>query len=227
MAASGELGYRSRASRCEGLLQLFVANSDGIDLLGYLAAPVDFKAIAGRSVRLLVLGAAPRDNITLRALSVTQRTRYQMDRTDVHPEETVEWNGDVLAKAVKPPGAAPLDPAKLGVLACSARCNDQPDTVYWPVLIEPRPPGRLALALVFRAGVRAANVTIQLEDDQGHHIELPTGLLVLQPDAVTVVPLPASLAPGTYRLVADARDTDSRAPVGTFAGRIVVPMETR
>jgi len=227
MAASGELGYRSRASRCEGLLQLFVGNSDGVDLVGYIAAPVDFKAIASRSAHLRVLGNAAREAVTLRALSVTQRTRYQMDRQDVHPGESIEWSGDILAKASQPPGAAPLDPAKLGVLACSARCSDQPETVYWPVLVEPRPSAGLVLTLVFRASRRATNVTIHLEDERARRFDLPTASLVLLPDAVTAVKLPENLVPGTYRLLVDARDSDSRAPLGTFVGRIVVPAEAR
>ena len=221
-AASGPLGYKSRSQRCEGLLQRFVSSSDSIDLIGYHAGNVEVRKLAKSSVTVTAIGAGGHEPVALRALSLTSRGRYQMDRENGHVGEPFDWSPEVAGQLIGSGPPATLDPAKVGLLACSLRCADQPETVYWPVAMGALPGGPLNLALLFRAGVKATRLSLQLERD-GKTTVVPAGGLALLPDAVTTIALPASLPTGLYKIVLDGRNDGNGAPLAAFVGTIFVP----
>lgn len=224
-AASGELGYRQRGTRCEGALERYVSNRANITLVGYHSGTLDFSRIRRVDNLLLVVGAQAGTPVALRAQSLTGQSRYQMDIAQVAPGLPIAWPLDVVRKAASSSMAANLD--AFAVVACSARCVDRPDTVYWPVSLADAAPGPLALKL--RAGTRANSVSVSLQPSAGgaKPRQWTAEGVGLSPNSVATVPLPVDLPGGAYELVVEARDARTREPVGALYATIVVPAATR
>ena len=221
-AASGDLGYQLRSTRCEGLLQRYVASSDRIDLVGFQAGEVDIAKV-GRSLQITAIGPGPHDTVTLRALSLTSKGHYQMDTDEAHLNQPFPWPGEVLQAALTGGGARIVDPAKLGLLGCSRRCTDRPDTVYWPVAMDALPRKPFDLVLLFRAEVRTSRLSLTLERAGDTSISISTRGLALSADVLTAIALPKDLPAGFYKADLEAREDSTRAPLGGFHGVIYVP----
>jgi hypothetical protein len=227
-AVSGPMGYQARGDRCEGLLRRFVGNSSAVDLIGYHVAGLGFATTSGEPLKLVAIGTDRQRRVTLRAMSLTSRAYYQMDRVDLAVMEEFVWpTADVLG-AVTNPASASVDPSKIGIVACSNRCSDRPDTVYWPVGVFPSKEnsGGFAYAVVLRSDTRARLVGMRLSSS-GREVDVPLPQAVLFGDGVTVVPLPAGLAPGEWNLTVEARDARSNQPLGTLLAVLAVPVWSR
>lgn len=220
-APSGELSYSARADRCEGVLPRYVGYGDNIELVGYGAGDVD---TAIPIVQVLVPEAAGAvDSLTVRALSLTARKRYQMDRT-LAGRGHYEWPLGLLRQAVSSPDIK-LDPATMGLVACTNRCANRPDTVFIPVLVaRAASVARPALTLKLRADVFATNVRARLQPrDGGSAIEPHLGRMELSPDDLSSVSLPTGLRPGEYRLEVRATNSQTMQQMSSLRVRIVVP----
>jgi len=228
-AADGDLGYKSRGPRCEGALQRFVSSQASITLIGYHRGTIDFGAIRrAPSLPLVVEGAGARDAIALRALSLTNQARYQMDSVSYKPGEPFIWPVDLLRKASALGATKAADIETLSVLACTSRCVDRPETTYWPVSTTPASSSQ-TLSLRVRAGVRSDSVTVNLKPkgSGASTFGWPAKGVSLTPDGVATIILPADVRPGTYELTIEARDTQTREPLGALYATIVVPPSAR
>lgn len=229
-AAVGDLGYRSRDGRCEGALQRFVSSQAAISLMGYHRGTIDFSAIRRNStLPLMVVGAGANGAIALRALSITSQARYQMDTASVELGQPFEWPVELLRKASSLSAAKAADIDALGVIACSARCVDRPDTVYWPVSMATVAAGAQTLAIKLRAGVRSNSVIVSLRPISGSASahRWPANGVSLTPDGVATIPLPPDLQAGIYELTVEARDAQTLEPLGALYATIVVPLVSR
>jgi hypothetical protein len=128
-AVLGPLGYQARGDRCEGLLRRFVGNSSAVDLIGYHIAGLGVATTLSQRMTLVAVGMDRQRRVTLRAMSLTSRAYYQMDRSGLALMEEFVWPTSEVLGAVTKPDSAVVDPSKIGLLACSNRCADQPDTV--------------------------------------------------------------------------------------------------
>lgn len=226
-AAEGELGYRLRlGSRCEGALQRYVSSASRIALVGYHQGTLDIRNAKLTSVPLTVTADARPGPVVLRAMSLTSQSRYQMDNIDVVPGRTFHWPIELVrqaAAATRGPGA---NLGALGVIACSNRCVDRPDTVYWPVAFTAEQASADdGLSLKLRSGVRAENISVTLEptaDASAAH-SWRVKDLALTPNGVATVALPAGQRAGLYRLTVDARDAETSEPVGALHATIYIP----
>lgn len=109
------------------------------DMIGYHRGTIDFNSIRkSTQLPLIVEAVGARDVIALRAMSVTSQARYQMDSVDFRPGEPFVWPIDLLRQASSLGATRAADVEAMGVLACTARCSDRPDTVYWPVSVSRR-----------------------------------------------------------------------------------------
>jgi hypothetical protein len=229
-AADGDLGYRSRGARCEGALQRFVSSQASITLVGYHRGTIDFGAIRRTpSVSLIVEGAGAKDVIALRALSITNQARYQMDSVKYKPGEPFIWSVDMLRRASSLGATKAADIETLSVLACTSRCVDRPETTYWPVSTATPASNSQTLSLRVRAGVRSDSVTVNLRQRGGGASTYgwPAKGVSLTPDGVATIILPADVHPGDYELTIEARDTQTREPLGALYATIVVPPPAR
>lgn len=220
-AASGELGYSARDDRCEGVLPRYVGYGDNIELVGYGAGDID---TATPNAQVVVPEAPEKaDSLTVRALSLTARKRYQMDRT-LAGRGRYEWSLRLLRQAVANPEIK-LDPATMGLVACTNRCANRPDTVFVPVLVEKAASAaRPGLTLKLRADVFATNVRARLQPrDGGSAIEPNLGRMELSPDDLSSVSLPTGLQPGEYRLEVRATNSQTMQQMSSLRVRIVVP----
>lgn len=231
-AAAGELGYKTRGGRCEGALQRYVSSQASIALVGYHRGIIDFGAVRRvATLTLIVDGEGNKGPIALRALSTTGQARYQMDSAEVGLGRPFDWSLELLRKASSLSAATAADLDALGVIACSARCIDRPDTVYWPVAlaITSVTGETSALTLKLRAGVRSDSVSMSLRPlvGGGQTRTWPVKNATLTPNGVVTVPLPGDLEPGSYELAVEARDARTREPLGALYATIVVPRPTR
>lgn len=221
-AASGDIGYRARGARCEGMLKLFVSNTPRIELVGYHYGKIALPP-AGASVAIQALGDKPNGQIAIRALRLTSRGWYQMDRANTTLGTVFPWPADVLVRAAGMRGDAALDLSATSLIACSNRCAERPDTLYWPIEIAGKRPDPPLLYLLLRSGVRATRVTVELAPARGAAIPVPADKAVLTADGVTAIALPANLAPGTYRLAVTAVDFSSDEALDALDATIAVP----
>jgi hypothetical protein len=120
-------------------------------------------------------------------------------------------------------GDAALDLSATSLIACSNRCAERPDTLYWPIEIAGKRPDPPLLYLLLRSGVRATRVTVELAPARGAAIPVPADKAVLTADGVTAIALPANLAPGTYRLAVTAVDFSSDEALDALDATIAVP----
>jgi hypothetical protein len=179
-------------------------------------------------VPLIVEGAGAKDVIALRALSITNQARYQMDSVESKPGEPFVWPVDLLRRASSLGATKAADIEALGVLACSSRCVDRPDTTYWPVSTSTPASNSQTLSLRVRAGVRSDSVTVNLKQRGGNsNYGWPAKGVSLTPDGVATIILPADVSPGAYELTIEARDTQTREPLGALYATIVVPPTAR
>ncbi len=200
--------------------------------MGYHRGAIDFSAIRRvATLTLIVDGEGGRGPVALRALSTTSQARYQMDSAEVGLGRPFDWSLELLRKASSLSAAAAADLDALGIVACSARCSDRPDTVYWPVALATAPATSEAsmLTLKLRAGVRSDSVSMSLRPlvGSGPMRTWPVKNVALTPNGVATVPLPGDLEPGSYELTVEARDARTREPLGALYATIVVPRSTR
>lgn len=221
-AASGDLGYRYRDSRCEGALKRFVASSPSIDLVGYHYGNLRLRANPVATVSIMAYGEGG-GTVYLRALSLTSRSRYQMDHVNTKFGEHFLWPVDVLDKVIKQRGETGVDASNIGIVACSNRCADRPDTTYWPVGTEPPSVSGNAVSLVLRAGVRATDVRVQLKGKDGKTVTVDASKSVLTADSVTLIALPNDISGGKYELTVSAKDFVSREPLDALYTTVYVP----
>ncbi len=219
-APEGPLHYALRDGRCEGALSVYVGQRGAISLIGYGTGVLNAELPAAT---LYMLPDAPVP-LTLRALSLTSRQRYQMDMLSTGPGP-MRWPLDLVRRARTDPHLM-LKPAGVGLLACSKRCASRPDTVYYPVALEgDGVTARLPPSLRLRADGYADAVQVRLRPYGSGGAMLPadTEGLELYPDDITSVPLPAGLTPGLYLLEVRATSLDSRQPLPPLLARIHVP----
>ncbi len=220
-AASGDLRYSALDDRCEGVLPRYVGYGDNIELVGYGAGDID---TATPIMHVEVLEAPGKaDSLTVRALSLTARKRYQMDRT-LAARGRYEWPLGLLRQAVSSPDIK-LDLATMGLVACTNRCANRPDTLFVPVLVaQVAGAARPMLTLKLRADVFAMNVRVRLQpQDGGSAIEPNLGRMELSSDDLTSVSLPTGLKAGEYRLEVRATNSQTMQQMSSLRVRIVVP----
>lgn len=212
--------YAYRDHRCEGVLPRYVGHGDNIELIGFFSGTFDAR---GPVAELYV---APTTAITavltVRALSLTSRLRYQMDAR-MGQDGKFRWPLMVLERARNDKNIA-LDMNSLGIVACSNRCSPRPDTVYFPMSSTQNPAGsRVGLSVRLRADVPATAVRLTLRPMAGGQaIENQFNRMTLTPDELTEMTLPA-LQPGEYRLDVRAINSESRQPMSPLLARILVP----
>lgn len=230
LAASGSLGYRQRGQRCEGLLRRLVGNSSAIDLLGYHAGTVDFDALRKQPLALFVLGEGADVQVSLRARMVTANSVYQMDSTPAKLGGQFPWPNDValaasLSQSDASDGRQSIDLNQFGVVACSDRCAERPKTVYWPVQTSTsRGAGSEALSLVLRSDAYGTHLLVRLKSEEaGTVTELKGNNPDLDPRGITVLQLPSTLPKGMYQLTVQAREKETRDPMGALFATIYVP----
>jgi hypothetical protein len=221
-AASGDLGYKYRDSRCEGALKRFVGSSPSIDLIGYHYGTLRLPSGSASTVPIVAYGDG-RGTVYLRALSLTSRSRYQMDHVNMKFGEPFPWPIDVLDKAAKQRGEAGVNASNIGLAVCSNRCADRPETIYWPVGTAPTSASGGVLSLVLHAGVRAVDVHVQLKGKDGKVETVDASKAVLTPDGVTQVALPDSLRSGSYELEVTAKDFVTRETLDALFATIYIP----
>lgn len=223
-AVDGELGYRARSGRCEGLLKLFVDNSDRIELLGYHYGNIALPP-RGEGLQVRAIGGGTAAPVSLRAIRVGARNWYQMDVAGAALESVIAWPADVIERIAKMRGDATIDLARLALLVCSNACRDQPDTTYWPVGAAGTQAGAPppALSLLLRSGVRATGVTLTLVDAHGRKHSLVPPPLGLTPDGVALVLVPPDLAPGAYGLTVTGVDFLTREQLATLHLKLIIP----
>lgn len=214
------LAYRDRSERCEGALPRFVSNAKEIRLVGYIAGEAPRLGVSPAGISLTIVGSPP-ETVALRALSLTSTYRYQMDTVTLKVGSVFVWPMDLVTQASRSGG---MDPRTLGVVACSNKCEDRPDTKYWPVAFSPTSsPGFSRVAVQLRAGVRAQHTRLKLAPVSGDTLSAqevagPT----LLPDSVATIELPRGLATGTYRFTVEARDS-ALQPLGLLQGILYLP----
>jgi hypothetical protein len=228
LAASGSLGYRPRGQRCEGLLMRLVGNSSAITLLGYHAGALNFDVLQKQPMALTILGEGAEAEISLRARVVTASSIYQMDSTAVKLGGQFPWPNDVALAAIVQSdagnGKRPLDLTQFGVVACNQRCAERPETVYWPVQGSPSQGEKdQTLWLVLRSDTYGTNLIVRLKSEDGTLTELKGTNPDLDPRGITVLPLKQALPAGMYRLTAQARDKETRDPMGALFATIYIP----
>lgn len=226
-AASGDLGYRVRGTRCEGLLRRFVASSPSVDLLGYQFGSIDLGAQDSRTISIVALGSEKERAVALRAMSLTSRIWYQMDSAEAKLGQPFTWPREVVvgASTLKPLPA--LDPTKLGLIACSNHCADRPDTTYWPVGLSGAVGGQAEMfSLLLRSDTRATALVVRLRTEE-KTIEIPVPGVSLFSDGVLRVRLPAGLIQGDYKLSVEARDERTDVPLGVLFATIHLPVKSK
>jgi len=213
------LTYAERENRCEGVLPRYVGYGDNIELIGFFLGKFnDSMPVAELSVGS---PAGQNEALTIRALSLTSRLRYQMDAL-VDANGKFRWPLALLGKARSDIG---IDTKAMGIVACTNRCANRPDTVYFPLSSaamddSARPP----LTVRLRADTSARAVRFTLRSVVGGPvIESQLGRQTLNPDELTEITLPSSLASGEYRLDVRATNSESRQPMSPLIARIVVP----
>lgn len=215
---TGALRYAPRRDRCEGALPRYVGRGEGISLIGYGAGGID---AAMQSAALTVPHGARHPALTLRALSLTSGKRYQMDMP-LSDHERYGWPLELVRRA-RSDQQLDLDPATIGVLACTNRCASRPDTVYFPVYVHHAGQAPRPLAVSLRAEDVAVGLRVRLLPfGAGRPIESVHGARELYPDDLTRIPLP-QVAPGQYRLEVRATSLDTRQPMPSLLVRIYVP----
>lgn len=214
----GTLRYAPRRDRCEGALPLYVGRGEGISLIGYGAGSIDADL---QSAVLTVPHGPAQPALTLRALSLTSRKRYQMDMP-LTDQERYGWPLELVRRA-RSDQQLDLNPATIGVLACTNRCISRPDTVYFPVYLHHAGQASQPLAIRLRAEDVAVGLRMRLLPlDAGRPIETDLGGLELYPDDLTTIALPR-LASGQYRLEVRATSLDTRQAMPSLLVRIHVP----
>lgn len=221
-AAAGDLGYRQRGSRCEGVLKLFVSNNEKIEILGYHYGKIEFPP-SGATLSIRVLGKQPTAPVVLRGIRLTSRSWYQMDSGKVQVGEIFPWPADVLARAFKAGGNAALGLQALALIACSNLCVDRPDTTYWPIELVEQHQRSASLTLLLRGTVRATGVVAEFTPTEGGTIPVPESNVVLTIDGVSAISLPSNMKPGTYKLTVTATEYGSGEPLEALHATIIVP----
>lgn len=218
---SGRYGYAARGARCEGLLKRYFGRGDDIEIVGYTAGAYSLTAPA---VEFSVQQSSAKfDTLTIRAMSVTSLSRYQMDAA-VKEGQTFRWPLELLLDA-KADQKIQLDLSTLAIVGCSNHCAIKNDTVYFPVAVHSgvgivRGP----LALKLRADVTAIDIRASLTGNTSTRpIALAPDFAALSPDSLTTFTLPAEIVAGEYRLEVRARNSSVARWMSTLVARIVVP----
>ncbi|MDR5806340.1 hypothetical protein [Caballeronia sp. LZ001] len=222
-ASDESYGYKMRGQRCEGELKNFVALTDGVSLVGYQQGAIAFDLRRNQTLTVEAVGDS-HESAYLRAMSVTSRARYQMDEEVVPLQSPVVWPMDVLKQAVEHSANGALDVSTIALSACSHRCADIADTVYWPVRALATASGDRELALFVRSATRAVDVTATLTSLNGDKISAKASAAA-NANLISAIRLPASLKPGRYRLSITAFDDELHVAMPAFYGTIVVPKE--
>jgi len=231
-AASGDVGYRFRGTRCEGTLRRYVSTATDIKLVGYHVGRPTLRVPGDKAASLVILASTVSEPVSLRATSLTSQFRYQMDSSAVVVGRAFHWPLDVVEQAATAgPGGKGLDLSTLGVVACNNRCSDRPDTMYWPVAFTVEAPSPTVRgSLVLRSGIRAEKLRLEIspvDTAKGTPRKWQVPNVTLTPDGVSSIDLPQGVETGLYRLVVDARDTETSQALGSLHAIIFVPPSGR
>lgn len=220
-AMSGRFGYATRGARCEGLLKRYFGRGDDIEIVGYTSGT--YRLTAPEVELAVQFSSARPDTLTIRAMSVTSLSRYQMDAS-VKEGQVIRWPLELLFEA-KADQQIQLDLSTLAIVGCTNKCAIRSDTVYFPVAMHSGVgpvPGTLALKL--RADVNAIDIRASLTGSaSARPVDLVPDIAALGPDSLTTFILPSNIVPGEYRLEVRARNSSKARWMSTLVARVVVP----